>query len=164
MIVKFHTAALSETRWYEYALRFALGGLVTVGAGLVARRFGPVVGGLFLAFPVIFPASATLIEKHERQRKEQHGMQGTCRARQAAGADAFGAAMGSLGLIAFAFLTWQWLPAHRPVLVIGGATLVWAAVSILTWLAWKRNIFHLLRRPRAVRRRSPAPHPFERRR
>jgi hypothetical protein len=30
---------------------------------------GPRVGGLFLAFPAIFPASATLVEKHEKQKK-----------------------------------------------------------------------------------------------
>jgi hypothetical protein len=30
--------------------------------GLLAKKFGSTVGGLFLAFPAIFPASATLIE------------------------------------------------------------------------------------------------------
>jgi hypothetical protein len=44
---------------------------MTVVAGLIAARFGPVVGGLFLAFPAIFPATATLIEKHVRERKEK---------------------------------------------------------------------------------------------
>ncbi len=147
MIVNFHTSALSETKWSEYALRFVLGGLVTVAAGLIAKKYGAGVGGLFLAFPAIFPAGATLIEKHERQRKEEKGLHGTCRARQAAGADAFGAAMGSLGMIAFACLTWQLLPSHSPVLVIAGATLVWAVVAFVIWSAWKRNLFHLLRRP-----------------
>ena len=28
---------------------------------------------LFLAFPAIFPASATLIEKHEKEKKEREG-------------------------------------------------------------------------------------------
>jgi Protein of unknown function (DUF3147) len=63
MIVQLNPSALRETHWYEYLIRFALGGAVTVVAGLIAARFGPVVGGLFLAFPAIFPASATLIEK-----------------------------------------------------------------------------------------------------
>ena len=47
-----------------------LGGVMTVVAGLIAARFGPVIGGLFLAFPAIFPATATLIEKHVLERKE----------------------------------------------------------------------------------------------
>jgi hypothetical protein len=49
-------------------VRFALGGFATVAAGLVADLWGPAAGGLFLAFPAIFCATATLIEKHERER------------------------------------------------------------------------------------------------
>ena len=45
-------------------------GLITAVAGIIAKQFGPGIGGLFLAFPAIFPASATLIEKHEKQKKE----------------------------------------------------------------------------------------------
>ena len=76
MIVKFKPSALGQTRWYEYLVRFVLGGAMTVVAGLIAARFGPVIGGLFLAFPAIFPASATLIEKHVRERKEKAGLPG----------------------------------------------------------------------------------------
>jgi Protein of unknown function (DUF3147) len=66
MIIQFKPSTLRQTRWYEYLIRFGLGGAMTVVAGLIAARFGPVIGGLFLAFPAIFPASATLIEKHVR--------------------------------------------------------------------------------------------------
>ena len=45
------------------------GGTVTALAGIVAKRVGPETGGLFLVFPSIFPAAATLIEKHEKQNK-----------------------------------------------------------------------------------------------
>ena len=69
---------------------------MTVVAGLIAARFGPVVGGLFLAFPAIFPASATLIEKHVRERKEKAGMPGARRGKEAAALDAAGAALGKL--------------------------------------------------------------------
>jgi hypothetical protein len=79
MIVQANFSALRETRWYEYLIRFALGGMMTVIAGLIAAGFGPVVGGLFLAFPAIFPASATLIEKHARERKEKVGLIGARR-------------------------------------------------------------------------------------
>jgi hypothetical protein len=34
-----------------------------MAAGLVADIFGPATGGLFLAFPAIFCASVTLIER-----------------------------------------------------------------------------------------------------
>jgi hypothetical protein len=55
MTVQFDPSALRQTRWYEYLVRFVLGGAMTVITGLVAARFGPVVGGLFLAFPRSFP-------------------------------------------------------------------------------------------------------------
>ena len=51
MIVQLNLPALRETHWYEYLIRFVLGGAMTVIAGLIAARFGPVIGGLFLGFP-----------------------------------------------------------------------------------------------------------------
>lgn len=79
MIVRFKPSSLRQTRWHEYLARFVLGGAMTLIAGLIAARFGPVVGGLFLAFPAIFPASATLIEKQVRECKEKKA----CRVRGA---------------------------------------------------------------------------------
>ena len=87
MIVQFKPSALRQTRWYEYLVKFVLGGVMTVVAGLIAARFGPVTGGLFLAFPAIFPASATLIEKHVRERKEKAGLSGARRGKEAAALD-----------------------------------------------------------------------------
>jgi hypothetical protein len=54
MVVRVKWSALKQSRWYEYVLRFVLGGLATVMAGAVAAFYGPAVGGLFLAFPAIF--------------------------------------------------------------------------------------------------------------
>jgi hypothetical protein len=55
MIVKVDPSGLKQTRWHEYALRFAAGGITTVIAGVIAQKWGPAIGGLFLAFPAIFP-------------------------------------------------------------------------------------------------------------
>jgi hypothetical protein len=101
MIVRLNPSALRQTSWYEYLIRFAIGGAMTVVAGLIASRFGPVVGGLFLAFPAIFPASATLIERHTRERKEKAGLSGARRGKEAAALDAAGATLGSFGLAGF---------------------------------------------------------------
>lgn len=54
MIERIKLGALKEGRWYEYAIRFVLGGIATVLAGLIADAFGPAYGGLFLAFPAVF--------------------------------------------------------------------------------------------------------------
>jgi hypothetical protein len=45
---------------------------MTLITGLIAHAFGATIGGLFLAFPAIFPASASLIEKHEIEKKRKH--------------------------------------------------------------------------------------------
>lgn len=144
MIVAFSTSGLKRAKWYEYLVRFALGGLVTAGAGLIAKDISPSFGGLFLAFPAILAASSTLVEKHERERKEEKGLLGKYRGRQAAGADCAGAAMASLGLIAFAIFAWKQLPEHSLPAVMAGATLLWALVSVLIWWLWKRNLQHRL--------------------
>jgi hypothetical protein len=73
--------------------------------GVIPRiAISPVVGGLFLAFPAIFPASATLIEKHVRKRKEKAVCRERGAARKPAALDAAGAALGSFGLAAFGLL------------------------------------------------------------
>ena len=110
MKVSANFSALKKTKWYEYAVRFLSGGTVTVVAGLLAKHYGPVFGGLFLTFPAIFPASATLVDKHERQKKQRAGIPQTTRGRQVAGVDAAGAALGSLGLATFACIVWKLLP------------------------------------------------------
>jgi Protein of unknown function (DUF3147) len=129
---------LKQTRWYEYALRFFFGGLISAAAGVIAKEYGPSVGGLFLAFPAIFPAGATLIEKHERERKEKLGLNGTRRAQTAVAADAAGAALGCLGLAAFAVCAWQLLPEHCVMVVLALSAFAWAVVSVTAWMFWKR--------------------------
>jgi hypothetical protein len=133
MRVKIDTSVVGQTKWQEYAIRFFFGGLVTAAAGVVAKEFGPGIGGLFLAFPAIFPASATLIEKHEKQKKEQHALHGTVLGTQAASIDAAGSAIGSLGLIVFAFVVWKFVGGHDHWIVILAAALSWLTVSILLW-------------------------------
>ena len=133
MLVKLSLSALKQTHWYEYVVRFLLGGLATVFAGMVGARFGVAVGGLFLALPAIFCASATLIESHERRAKEKSGLRGERRGQQAAALDAAGAGLGSIGLVAFAAVFWLTVSAS----IIGAfaaAILAWSAVSVSAWL------------------------------
>src|SRR5579863_6923670 len=133
MIIKCDFSALKRTRWYEYALRFLFGGTVTVAAGLIAKHYGPVFGGLFLAFPAIFPASATLVEKHETEKKRRAGIIDNARGRKAAALDARGAALGSVGLACFALALWQLLPPWNAVLSLLTALMTWIALSVILW-------------------------------
>jgi hypothetical protein len=133
MLIKVDLAALSETRAHEYITRFLLGGATCIATGLIAKAFGPVVGGLFLAFPAVFPASATLVERHERNRKAQAGIEFTVRGRLSAALDARGASMGALGLIAFAVLAWKCLNAWNAVLALASAMAVWVVLASALW-------------------------------
>src|ERR1700728_2003750 len=112
MIVGVKLSRLREIRWYEFAIRFLIGGITTVVAGMIAAS-GPVIGGLFLAFPAIFPASATLVEHHEREKKARAGITRTSRGRLSAALDARGTSMGALALIAFAITVWKGFPGHQ---------------------------------------------------
>jgi hypothetical protein len=132
MVVRAKWSALQEGRWYEHLARFVLGGLITVMAGAIAKHFGAETGGLFLAFPAIFCASATLIEKHERRRKRDHGLGGYRRGTDAAALDAAGAVLGSFGLAAFGLAAWGLAPSFGFAALLLGA-LVWMVVSAVLW-------------------------------
>jgi hypothetical protein len=138
-------SALKKTKWYEYAVRFLLGGSVTVVAGLLAKHYGPVFGGLFLAFPAIFPASATLVDKHERQKKQRAGILPTTRGRQVAGVEAAGAALGSLALAIFAWIIWKLLPLWNVAMVFIVAVSAWLCASCALWWLRKKHWNHSLK-------------------
>jgi hypothetical protein len=134
MSVQANLASLKTTKPHEYAVRFVAGGLITAATGLIAKKFGPVVAGLFLAFPAIFPASVTLIAKHEKERKQKAGYDGTRRGRAAAAADATGTSLGCIALVAFAVIVWRLLPGTPPWLVLLLAAITWAGTAVLLWL------------------------------
>ena len=124
--VQVDAGRLKETSWKEYAIRFGFGGAITALTGILTHAYGPAVGGLFLAFPAILPASVTLIQHHEDH--------------QAAGVDALGACLGSVGLLAFALAVWLLAPRLPAWLVMLIATVAWFAVSAALWafLRWAR--------------------------
>lgn len=150
MIVHARLAAIKGIRPHEWAIRFVFGGGVCVAAGLISRRFGAGIGGLFLAFPAIFPAGASLVEAHERKHKARAGMDGTTRGRVVAGVDAAGAAMGCIGLAGFAVVCWLCLPRLATTAVFLLATLAWLAAATLAWWLRKRRVF----RTQRTRRRT----------
>ena len=142
MPVKLSLSALKQTRWYEYGIRFLLGGLATVLAGVLGARFGVSVGGLFLALPAIFCASATLVESHERRTKEKAGLSGTRRGQEAAALDAAGPP-------GEASASWHSPPSfiHVAASVAGAFTaalIAWAVVSVLAW--WLRRKLRIVSR------------------
>ena len=141
-MIKMELSTLKETKPHEYAVRFLFGGACTVLAGLIAKHFGPAIGGLFLAFPAIFPAGASLIESHEKRRKAKVGYNGTNRGRLAARIDSAGAALGCVGLCMFALILWLGIPGHNAYVVIAFASLIWISLSSTLWALRRYRIFH----------------------
>ena len=100
-------------------VRFIFGGAVALAASAVGEAFGPRVGGLFLAFPALLPASLTLIKRHD--------------GRSAAAQDARGALLGSVGLTSFAVVVWATVGWRAPWLSLSLPLLAWATVSVALW-------------------------------
>jgi len=136
MGIQFKSGSITQTRWYEYLLRFLFGGVITVLTGFIAAKYGPVIGGLFLAVPSIFPASITLVQQHKQEKEEQKGEseeQSKESGEEAAGKTASGAVFGSIGLFAFALVIWQLGTRLAPWQVLLLAFLAWLGASVLAW-------------------------------
>ena len=116
----------------KYLVRFAFGAGISLGAGLIGMKFGAVVGGVFLGFPAVLPASLTLIEK--KSGKEE------------AAIDSEGAILGAVALVLYA------------VVVVFTATklgvIVTLLLALLVWLAVAVGLYFLVVR---VLRREPSP-------
>jgi hypothetical protein len=81
--------------------------------------------------------SATLVESHERKRKQRAGLSGQRRGEEAAALDAAGAALGSLGLLAFA-LVFSTLVTVNVAAAFLIASVSWATVAVAAW--WCRRV------------------------
>jgi hypothetical protein len=104
----------------DYITRFVFGAMISVVAGILGMHFGYRIGGLFLAFPAILPASLTLIEKKEGPRSADF--------------DAMGAVMGAIGMVAFAVVSATTIGRLNVFVGIGLAALAWVAVSMGLYL------------------------------
>jgi hypothetical protein len=134
MQIHLSTSSLADGRWYEYLVRFALGGAATVLTGVISSVLGASIGGLFLALPAIFCASATLIERHEIRRKRDAGGRGERRGRAAAALDAAGAALGSVAMAAFAVAFLLASPYGAAAAFLCSA-ITWILMAVGTWSA-----------------------------
>jgi len=138
VLLRLQFDSLKATKASEYVWRFVFGGVVTVVASLMAHWFGPVVGGLFLAFPGIFPAGVSLVEKHKMQREAKEGKHGRRSAAAEASVEAAGASVGAIGLAAFAVVVWRGVPSHSLAAVLCCAFAAWMVVGWLFWWARER--------------------------
>ena len=104
----------------DYLMRFVFGAAISLAAGVIGMKFGPVVGGIFLGFPAILPASLTLIEKKE--------------GRQEAAIDSEGAVLGAIALVAFAFTIALTVTSWGVVTALIAGLAVWVLVAIVLYV------------------------------
>ncbi|HEX8919399.1 MAG TPA: hypothetical protein VF898_12915 [Chloroflexota bacterium] len=121
-LINADASKVRETSWKEYAIRFAFGGVIAAVVGVLGKLFGPVVAGLFLAFPAILLASLTLLSRHDGE--------------MFAGVDALGAGLGSMGLVAFGAVVWFGADRYAAWIVLLAASVAWFVVSIGLWMAY----------------------------
>lgn len=114
-----HVGRLAEVKPRDYLIRFAFGGTIAVGCGLVGHEAGPAIGGLFLAFPAILPASLTLV--HARDGRSD------------AIAEVRGARVATVGLAAFALVFAGTVARVGTAASLALATVAWCAGAIAAW-------------------------------
>jgi hypothetical protein len=119
--VSLDLAKLGALKPAELALRFGFGAGIALVAGFVGIRFGYRIGGLFLAFPAVLPASLTLLEKKDGTAK--------------ADVDALGAILGSCAMLAFAAAIAIGLPLLGALVAVGAAAVLWSVVALALFFA-----------------------------
>jgi hypothetical protein len=92
------------------------GAAIALVAGLIGMAFGPKLGGVFLAFPAILPASLTLIQKKEGKEE--------------ASIDSVGAVLGAIAMIVFAVVVFLSVTTWGVVPSVGFALLLWVGVAV----------------------------------
>lgn len=114
-VVGFSADSLRRAPMRDLAVRFAFGAAISIVASLISIFFGFRVGGLMLAFPVILPATLTLIEQEE---SEAHAAE-----------DDVGSTLGAVGLAAFGAVAWWLLPRAGGAVALVAAAMAWLGTS-----------------------------------
>lgn len=116
-------SALRDVPLGHLAIRFGFGAAISAIAALVTIEGGPRLGGVFLAFPAILPATLTLIEEQESKR--------------AAVDDDVGAVMGAAALAVFACLIWVLMPRLGAAATLAGAAASWVAAAAALYIVFR---------------------------
>jgi Protein of unknown function (DUF3147) len=121
LLPKVEPGAIAKHGPMDYVSRFLFGAGISLAAGLIGMKFGPVVGGVFLGFPAILPASLTLIEKKD--------------GKQQAAIDSEGAVLGAMALVVYAVVVVVTVSKLGVVASLVVALLAWLAVAVGLYFA-----------------------------
>lgn len=107
---------LSKANPKDYAIRFVLGGVVSVVASLLGHWVTQRFGGIFTAFPAILLASLTLIGEHDGN--------------EASAEDAAGGVAGALALVVLAVFLSLVLPRASGALALAAGVGLWLVLAV----------------------------------
>lgn len=110
----------------ELGVRFIFGFVIAVVAGFLGQRLGPLVGGLFLAFPAILPAALTLVAEKEGERRAE--------------VNALGAILGTIALACCGLVVAVGLSRYPVVIAQAMATVAWVVTALALYFVVERAI------------------------
>ncbi len=122
IVPKFEASAIGRHSLTDYGVRFAFGAGIALVAAILGLLFGPKLGGVFLGFPAILPASLTLIEKKDGKRQ--------------AAVDAAGAILGAIALIVFAVAMSLAVVRLGVAVSLAAALALWVVVAVGLYAAF----------------------------
>ncbi len=112
----FNSANLKQIRPKDIIIRFIFGVIVSALAGIISSHFGPKIGGSFLSYPAILPASLTLIQAKDSKIESRK--------------QAWGAIFGGVGLVGFSSIGSYLITSLNPLLVLSTLLLIWIIISV----------------------------------
>ena len=118
---------LRDVRWRDIGIRFAFGVAISMIAATLGLLLHVRLGGMFLAFPAILPATITLISDKEDREQATRNVQG--------------AIAGGVGLVAFAVIgaatVAHWEPFFALLVALGG----WVIAAVAAYLLLDLTLF-----------------------
>jgi hypothetical protein len=129
--IRFSPSSLKEGRWYEYPIRFALGGAATAFTGLQQPLWS------IHRWPLSRPSGHLLRHRHSDREarnppQREAGLAGERRGKMAAAVDSAGAALGATGMLAFA-IVFSLTAETKIAAAFMGASFTWLIVSVAAW-------------------------------
>lgn len=107
----------------DYAIRFLFGAGISLVAGVIGMKCGPKLGGVFLGFPAILPASLTLIAK--KDGKEQ------------AAIDSEGAILGAVAMVAYAAAAFLLFTKVGVAITLVACLVLWLVVAVALYAGFR---------------------------
>jgi uncharacterized membrane protein len=114
-------SAVRDVPRRDLAIRFAFGAGISTAAAIIGLAAGARIGGVFLAFPAILPATLTLLEKEDSKRTAEN--------------DDVGSILGAAALAVFGVVTWLLVRHDGAPVGLVAAAVAWLGTAVALYLS-----------------------------